>query len=147
MTTRFLVHLFIISFLLNFVWEISQMIFFADFGMGSLADYGNFLKIHWIVSLKDAAMIIILYIAVALINRNWHWGRHFTKKRLLSLLFLGAVWAIGIEYYHVILNHNWAYNNLMPLLPVINVGVLPVLQMLILPAFAVFLSRKSLFLN
>ncbi|MEK7114792.1 MAG: hypothetical protein AAB847_00295, partial [Patescibacteria group bacterium] len=25
-TTRFLVHLFIISFLLNFVWEVSQMI-------------------------------------------------------------------------------------------------------------------------
>ena len=121
------------------------MIFFSELGMGSLADYGNFLKIHWIVSLKDAAMIIVLYIIVALINRNWHWGRHLYKKRLFPLLFLGGIWAIGIEYYHVVLNQDWAYINLMPLIPVLNIGLLPVLQMLILPAFAILLSRKSLF--
>ncbi len=121
------------------------MIFFSELGMGSLADYGKFLKIHWIVSLKDAAMIIVLYTIVALINRNWHWGRHFTKKRLLPLLFLGAVWAVGIEYYHVILNSDWAYNNSMPLIPIINIGLLPIFQMLILPALAIWLSRKSLF--
>lgn len=114
------------------------MPFFSDFGMGSLADYNNFLKIHWIVSLKDAAMIIVLYIIIALVNRNWHWGRHFNKRRLIPLLVLGSVWAIGIEYYNVIVVNNWAYKHDW-------VGLLPVLQMLILPAFAIWLSRKSLF--
>jgi len=116
------------------------MIFFSELGMGSLADYGNFLKIHWIVSLKDAAMVVVLYIVVALINRNWHWGRYFNKRRLIPLLFLGAVWAIGIEYYHVILNHDWGYKYDW-------VGLLPVLQMLILPASAILLSRRILFSN
>ena len=145
MMARFFTHFFIIAFLLNFLWEITQMYFFTGMGMGQIEYYNLFLKTHWLVSLKDAAMVLVLYVVIGLILRNWHWGRHFTKKRLGLLFILGFLWAVGIEYYHVNIHHDWAYAANMPLLPLLKVGLLPVLQMITLPAVAIWLAKKDLF--
>lgn len=142
---KFFAHLFIVSFLLNFFWEISQMSFYAGVGMGQIGEYNLFLKTHWWVSLKDALIVLGLYVIVALLLRNWHWGRHFTKKRLGILFILSFLWATGLEYYHVNIHHDWAYLPNMPLLPLIDVGLWPVLQMIIVPVVAVWLTRKDLF--
>lgn len=145
MLLRFLIYLFINSLLLNFTWEITQMPYFSDMGWGQHADLSLFIRTHWIVSLKDAAMIVTLYLLVGLVLSNWYWGRHFYKKRIGLILALGFFWSVIIEYYHVILRNDWGYLASMPLLPVLNVGLLPVLQMLILPLLAIYLSRKNLF--
>ncbi len=42
----FLVNLFGISFLLNFVWEITQMPLYSEMGVGIRTNYAEFLKIH-----------------------------------------------------------------------------------------------------
>jgi len=41
----------------------------------------------------------------------------------------------------------WTYNDLMPILPIVGVGVWPVLQMSLLPALALYLTvpREALF--
>ena len=121
------------------------MSFYSGMGMGQIGDYNLFLKTHWLVSLKDAVMVLVLYVIVALILRNWHWGRHFTKKRLGALFILGFLWSVGIEYYHVNVHHDWTYAANMPLLPLLGVGLWPVLQMILVPVAAVWLTRRDLF--
>ena len=138
---KFLSHLFLISFLLNFVWEISQMGFYSTLGMGGVSDYGNFLRIHWQVSLKDALMVVLAYLMISLILRNWRWVLTWNSGWLILLLSLPA-WQVIIEYYSVYVLGRWGYDRAMPLL--FGIGAVPLLQMLVLPGAAVLLSRHLL---
>ncbi len=143
MVFRFLVYLLVISFLLNFVWEISQMTFYKFEGLGDISNYLKFIEVHWIVSFKDALIVIGLYLLTGILMRNMYWGRKISNKKLAILLVLGGLWAILVEY-HAINNNRWAYSSLMPILPLLNVGLLPVLQMMILPLLSILLTRNQL---
>ncbi len=120
------------------------MSFYKFEGMGDLSNYSKFVEIHWIASFKDALIVFCLYFVVGILVRNIYWGRKLNNKRIAILLVLGALWAIGIEYNAVILNHRWAYADFMPLLPLLNVGLLPVVQMMVLPLLSIFLTRNQL---
>ena len=135
---KFLSRLFFIGFLLNFVWEITQMIFYSPVGMGSLDNYFYFLKIHWFASLGDAAMIITGYLIITLVAQNRFWFKKYNNYWILFLLLL-PTWQALIEY-NALHKGLWAYAPSMPL--IFGIGVLPLFQMLILPGAALFLSRK-----
>lgn len=137
---KFIIKLFFISFLLNFVWEISQMGFYSALGMGNVSDYWNFVLIHWQVSLKDALMVVFAYLAIGAILRNWSWIKSLNSGWLMLLVAL-PFWQAVVEYYSVYFQHRWAYAETMPLL--FSIGFLPILQMLILPSIAIFLSCQS----
>jgi len=133
MSLRFLSYLFIVAFLLNFVWEFFQAPFYQFSQPKNLLWY----------SLRDGLMIVVLYLAVGSVLRNWRWGRRFNSRRLILLWVLGAVWAIALEYFSLDASR-WTYSVEMPLLPFLNVGLWPVLQMLILPTVAIILTRRQL---
>ena len=134
---RFLATLFFISFLLNFTWEISQMGFYSTLGMGDISDYWNFVLIHWQVSLKDALMVVLVCLAIGLIFRDLPWFKNINKKWILLLAL--PIWQAVIEYYSVYVYGRWGYAESMPLIS--GIGLLPILQMLILPSIAILLSR------
>jgi hypothetical protein len=140
---HFLPRLFIIGFLVNFFWEISQMGFYSQLGMGGTSNYWHFLKVHWYVSLMDAVMVVVLYFVVALIFKNNEWAKHPMRNNFVAMATAGAIWAIVIEYHAVYLTGRWGYDPLMPLLPILKVGLWPVLQMALLPSLAVYLSRSN----
>ena len=140
---RFLFLLFVVSVALNFGWEISQMSAYSFSGV-TLAGYQDFVKLHWIASIKDGLMVVGLYVLVAIFVRNAAWGKRFSNQRLIFLVSFGFMWAVAVEYNAVIVKHLWAYGKAMPVLPGLNVGVWPVLQMMVLPVVAIFLVRKNL---
>lgn len=135
----YIVKLFVISLLLNFVWEISQMFLYATAGAGALSNYSEFISIHWLVSIKDALMVVSVYVLISLFSQNWLWIKKLDRK-WLWLLFL-PLWQGFIEYHAVYVSHRWAYNDLMPL--ILGIGIAPLLQMLILPPLALFLSKRA----
>lgn len=49
------------------------------------------------------------------------------------MLLTGLVIAVGIEWLAVFIANWWAYTARMPLVPALNVGLVPVAQMLVLP--------------
>lgn len=120
------------------------MPWYSTQGMGQLNNFSEFLRIHWWVSIKDALIVMALYALAAIALRNWYWGRHFTGRRLGILLPLAFVWAAALEYYHVHIAYSWSYMSTMPLIPLLNVGLWPILQMLIIPPVAIWLVRKNL---
>ena len=83
---KFLFNLFFVSFLLNFVWEISQMVFYSEIGMGIRSDYLEFLRIHWEVTLKDALMVVAVYllIGILLMTNFLFFGLCFLEKPLVQ---------------------------------------------------------------
>lgn len=140
---RFLTALFITASIINFGWEVSQMPLYAFSGV-TAPEYGEFIKLHWITAFKDGIIVVALYVLVGILVRNAAWGKRFNYRRLLFLASLGALWAAGIEYHAVFVAHRWAYGFAMPLLPAINIGVAPVVQMIIVPFISVMLARRQL---
>ncbi len=140
---RFLFSLFLVSTALHFGWEISQMGYYS-FSVPSLAGYAAFIKEHWIVSGKDGLITVALYLLVGMLVKNAGWGKRFNRQRLMFLVVLGFLWAVGVEYHATEIAHRWAYGLSMPMIPILNVGVAPVLQMVVVPFFSIWLVRKQL---
>lgn len=120
------------------------MPWYSPQGMGQISNMPEFLRTHWWVSAKDALIVVALYALTATVLRNWYWGRHFNGRRLGILLPLAFVWATALEYYHVHIAHSWAYLPIMPLIPLLDIGLWPILQMLVIPPTAIWLTRKNL---
>lgn len=140
---RFLFCLFIVATALHFGWELSQMGYYS-FSVPSLPSYDAFIKDHWAVAAKDGLITVALYLLVGMLVKNAGWAKRFSQRRLAFLVVLGFMWAVGVEYHATEIAHRWAYAKSMPMIPIINVGVAPILQMVILPFLAIFLTRKQL---
>ncbi len=60
--------------------------------------------------------------------------------RLAAVAALGAVSAVAVERV-ALADGRWTYNALMPIVPIVDVGLWPVAQMTILPLITVWLAR------
>ncbi len=118
--------------------------FYSSLSMGDTSNYWHFLNVHWYAAAVDAMMVVILYLITGAIFKNFNWVKNPVKNNFWTIAALGAVWAILIEYHSVYVAGRWGYAALMPLLPILKVGLWPVLQMTLLPGLAVYLSKDQL---
>jgi hypothetical protein len=140
---RFLFSFFLVSTALHFGWEISQMGYYS-FSVPSLSSYDAFIQDHWVVAAKDGLITVVLYLLVGILVKNAGWAKRFNRQRFMFLIVLGFLWAVGVEYHATEIAHRWTYAKSMPMIPIINVGVAPVLQMIIIPFFSIWFTRKQL---
>lgn len=129
-------------FLTNFLWEISQMFLYENHTNGLV----NFIWVHIKASLGDMIIILLIYIlgTLALQNKKWFLEKNNGKYFLASLF--GFAIAVAVEKY-AISTGRWAYNDLMPIIPFFKVGLIPILQMIILPSLTILFLEKSITKN
>lgn len=125
-------------FLLHFVWEMLQTPFFAE--MQTMA--------HWPATLfclratiGDVAIGVGAFCTAALMQRDRGWFLSPTRPGLLAFLAVGVAATIGLEL-NAIARGRWSYSALMPVIPGLNVGLVPILQWLLLPWPLLFLLRR-----
>lgn len=125
---RLLGVLFVIAVLINYVWELGQSVLFVG-----LSTWGNIWWHCLVASLGDGLILwIILASGWALLGRpDWFVDPGF--KGYLVMLSSGFLISVAIEWYAVHVLARWEYSDQMPTLPGIEVGITPILQMLILP--------------
>lgn len=117
----------ILAFLLNFAWELIQIPLYK--GSSYNKDHIAFCAL---ASLADAVMVLLIYFSFAFLFKNLLWIGYLKWKRIVILIFTGGAGAVLAEIRHLSLG-TWAYADSMPLIPVVNVGISPVLQFMILP--------------
>jgi len=117
----------LLGFLLNFAWELIQGFLYA----GYVYDFQH-ISFCALASVADMFMVLLLYFGFSLIYRNIYWVQPLTLFNISLLVLAGGVGAIFAETKHLSAGH-WAYAELMPLLPIVEVGLSPVLQFMILP--------------
>ncbi|HEV8079364.1 MAG TPA: hypothetical protein VGP43_01530 [Chitinophagaceae bacterium] len=122
------------SFLLNFAWEMAQMPLYEGMKLNMQTA-----MLCGLASLADTLMVLLLYYAFAVIYKDSFWVQHFAKKRISLLIVVGATGAILAEMLHLSAG-SWKYSRSMPKIPFVNVGLIPVLQFMILPACIYYLS-------
>ena len=125
-----------LAFLLNFAWEVIQIPLYkgGSFNLEHILFCG-------LSAIADAIMVLLIYISLALIFKNPLWIRSVTLSRILILMLIGGIGAIGAEIRNVA-SGTWAYATAMPIIPFLNVGLVPVLQFMLLPGCIYYLIFK-----
>lgn len=60
------------------------------------------------------------------------------------MLGIGVILALGIELIAVHVLHRWGYAVNMPLVPGLRVGLVPLIQMLVVPPIAFWFTARAL---
>lgn len=129
------------SFLLHLLWENLQAPLYAG--------YLSFTQHFWIcfrAAWGDLVFMAIIYAMIAFMYQDIFW---ITDKKVLcrpvawiSVILIGIALAIGFEEWAILIAHRWSYSPSMPLLPLINVGLTPVAQMVVIPPVSLLFSTR-----
>ncbi len=121
--------IFIVSFILNFLWEISQAFLYAPHFVG----IAGLITVHLRAGLGDVLMVFIILALDTLILNRIFVGEKTAVKRYLVIMLIGFVLATLVEKY-ALATGRWSYASLMPIIPFLNVGLTPILQMIVIPS-------------
>ena len=120
--------IFVVAVLGNYPWELAQAPLYV--GMES------FRAVWWhcfVASLGDGLLVLGIFAIGWLLRRRHTWFVHPGIQGYSIMVTTGLVIGITIEWIAVHLLGRWMYTAWMPRVPILAVGLVPVLQMLMLP--------------
>jgi hypothetical protein len=126
-----LLRIFLLSFALNFVWEHLHAPFYLSYKAQPITDF-----ILFRATLGDAVILTVLALPFVYAS--------FFKKMKWLIVPIGIVIAIAIEIF-ALHTGRWVYASSMPLVPFLNVGLTPTLQLGVLGyiTYAIVLKKKN----
>lgn len=116
----------------NFAWEMAQAVLYEPMGTVWQATWRCF-----VASLADTAMVLALVGVGWAVCRRAGSGVGSTAVVALGIALGAAVEWSGLE------RGQWAYNERMPLIYGTHLGLVPVLQMALLPPFVFHVTRLA----
>jgi len=128
--TKRLILVFIVAVLLNYLWELAQ----APLYVG-LEDYNAGVLWHcFVASLGDGIMVLLIVAAGWFTLRQSDWFLRPGVRGYLVIITAGLVLAVLVEWVAVHILNRWKYTENMPKLPGLDIGLVPIAQMLVLPS-------------
>ncbi len=137
-----LANIAVFAFLLNFPWEFLQTPLYQ-----SMLDAA-----HWkatqrctLATLGDVVIMVLAYGCIALTARSVSWFERPTIGRLSGFVVVGVLVTVVIERLALSdQSLGWRYSSAMPIMPLVHVGLAPVMQWIILPLVAVWFVKRQL---
>ncbi len=124
------------AFLFNLAWEVPHSLLYKTTTEMSQPEFvPRILR----ASAGDIIMILLIFVGISLYNKSLSWN--LNKENIIISVILGAAIAIAFELYAQY-THRFEYLPSMPLIPIINVGITPVLQMVVTPLLVFYLLEK-----
>lgn len=134
--SMFFLILFVFAVALNYAWELAQLDFYA--GTGGLPE----MWLHCFKSsLVDGLLVMLIFGAGALIFRERSWCQRMTFYKWVFIFLAGFVVGVGVEWIGFRVLKRWEYGESMPIIPIVGVGLVPILQMLILPPLVFWIAQ------
>ena len=129
------------SFVLHLIWENAQMPLFES---GDNTAWENFAMCLWATATGDMFFMLILYVTVAIVHRTTWWACDRTSylhpATWVVPVMIGVLLAVSFELWAVHATDRWVYGS-MPIIPVVKVGLTPILQMVLIPPVAILCAR------
>lgn len=132
---NYIIRVAVIAFSVNFIWEVLQGPLYKGFEY----DWQH-ISFCALASIADMLMVLILFFGFALVYRNVNWVMNVDFEIIVPLILVGSVGAIFGEIWHLA-HGDWSYAEAMPLIPIMEIGISPLLQFALLP-YMIFLSSK-----
>lgn len=125
---------FALAFTINYAWELLQGPLYEGYRYTP-----SIIAFCGLASIADAIMTLLLYFGFAVVYKSPLWIQQLTFTRLIFLMLVGSIGAILSEIRHIS-EGNWSYNEQMPVIPIFEVGLTPILQFIMLPILIYFIS-------
>ena len=133
------VDLLVLSFLGHFTWEVLQAPLFAN-----LSETDHFIGIA--ICLKatfgDLAIALAAFWCAAFIGKSRSWFASSGIGAPSAFFAIGLLATIALEYISTEVTDRWAYDGVMPLLPVLGTGLSPILQWVFVPMLVLWYMRR-----
>lgn len=133
------VKLVVLGLPLMLLWEIAQFPLYDVWHQNNWS-YILFGLAH--CTFGDLLILLVLYEIIALLNSNraWYAANGALVNGLLFTL-LGVSYTIYSEIMNVRIKGTWGYTELMPIVPIVDIGGMPFLQWLLIPPVILWLMR------
>lgn len=125
-----------LSFVLHLIWENVQAPLYTSFD----SFLQHFLMCLFATATGDMLFMLTIYIALAAAFERLDWPAEDDLLRrpatwVLSLI-IGGLLAVSFELWAIHVEQRWFYDT-MPTIPVLEIGILPLLQMLVIPVLVI----------
>ena len=120
----------LLSFAFHFVWEFLQVPTFE--GMAARPHWEG-IKVCTYATMGDVGFALIAFWTTAGVYRSRQWIANARPWQLALFVAVGIVLTIGFEFYSVEIAGRWAYSELMPRVPLVGTGLVPLLQWIVVP--------------
>ena len=111
---------------LHFIWEMLQMpLYQCQLG------FSQCVSICFVASLGDVVMTLVIFILIAIAYQDFNWHIDLHNGKYILAAVIGLLFAIIFEQFAV-QTSRWEYSLLMPLIPLLKIGMSPALQMTLL---------------
>lgn len=129
--------IFLIAVAVNFMWELAQAPLYEWPG-----DSRNVWWHCFVASLGDGALVLLILGVGWLALGRPDWFLKPGPPGYLVMWLTGLALAVGIELIAVHTLKRWKYSELMPRIPELEIGMVPVIQMLILPPLIFWIASR-----
>lgn len=139
------VNLCLWAFPLNFFWEMAHTYFYTL----KEAPFKTMLY-GWVhCTIGDVLITLGIYWVVSFLslNRRWFLDLKREKARFIGFIILGVGYTSLSEWLNVHLFRSWGYDQIMPVIPWLHLGLTPLLQWVIVPPISLLLVRRYLLSN
>ena len=123
----------------NLVWEFAQMPLYTLWYEGSLGEI-VFAAVHCTggdVLIASASLLLALLLAA---RPTWP---HEAYRRVAALtMALAFAYTVFSEWLNTEIRGSWAYSELMPVVPVLEAGLSPLAQWIVIPIAAFWWARR-----
>lgn len=127
---------FVVAVLVNYPWAMAQAVLYGP--MGTL------LQGVWrcfVASLGDGVLVLLIFVTGCVVFGRTSWTVAPRGRQYALTLAVGVAIAVVVEW-RALCEGRWSYRPEMPLLPGTQIGVVPILQMLVLPPIIFRVAAK-----
>lgn len=137
-TLRLYSALALFAFVFNFLWEYSALPFYKDYSA-----LGQGLSLVLWASAGDVVYVLFIISVVAYRAKKSAWMLEGKREDYALAGALGFLVALFVEYKALYL-HRWAYATAMPIIPILGVGLTPIIQMTLIAPLSAWLLGRTL---
>jgi hypothetical protein len=131
---------FLLAFLLNLVWELLHVRFYAGLPMSA----GGKMFICTLATFADACYVALIYLIREYIDWGEVWPARANIKRTAFIGVTGLITATAVELVAQQFGL-WRYSEVMPTVPVLHVGLSPMLQLAVTSLAAIGIAGRMQF--
>ena len=129
----------------NLLWEFAHLPLYSVWTEGGWREIA-FAAVHCTggdVLIGTAALVL----ALLLIGGGWPVDPRVYRQVAALTVSFGLAYTVFSEWLNIVVRKSWAYSELMPVIPIIDAGLSPVLQWIAIPVAAFWLARRPIFVQ
>ncbi len=130
----------VITLLGHLLWEMAHISLYTIWIEGTWSEI-TFAVLHCTGGDLLIAMTSLLLALFAFGARDW--PRERTFPVLAAMIVFGVGYTIFSEWLNIVVREAWAYRDIMPVIPIIDAGLTPMLQWVVIPTLAYVGALKT----